>query len=331
MNESLTPEAILTDVSRGKINQNLAVDLLLSLIEKSNNLKLREDCIRALHKLSIPKEMLEDVYKTIESCLLSDESQFVRNSAAILISEQLLKYGEDALTWTIQHDSSPLIINTLIKIFLEKSKNVSIELTEALQNWLLNYSDKIGIVMEESLFFLEVECLFAQYIQNYEISIDSITYFQHISNVKNPNPFIFIKNRHVESLNFKFYNWLYLKRNQDIINSFIKIKDLDSFLSLYKQYDLVFKNPNTVPSSIGHLTCLKVLNLSGNEIRTIPNFIFSLSNLQELDLSNNRIETIPTLISKLKQLKLFNLKNNNLHNIPSKLEEYLNSLNTFQY
>jgi len=331
MSESLTPDAILTDFSRGKINETLAIDLLLSLIEKSNDLELREASIRALHKVGIPKEKLETVYKTIESCLLSDESPFIRNSAVDIISEHLLKYGEDALTWTIQHDPSPLIINTLIKIFLKKSKNVSIELTEALQNWLLNYSDKIGIVMEESLFFLEVECLFAKYIKNYEISIDSITYFQHISNVKNPNPFIVIKNRHVELLNFKFYNWLYLKKNQDIINSFIKIKDLDSFLSLYKQYDLMFKNPNILPSSIVHLTLLKVLNLSGNEIRTIPNFIFSLFNLQELDLSNNRIEAIPTLISKLKQLKIFNLKNNNLHYIPSKLEDYINSLNTFQY
>ncbi|MFW9929721.1 MAG: leucine-rich repeat domain-containing protein, partial [Candidatus Thorarchaeota archaeon] len=330
MSESLTPEAILTDASRGRITKLLAVDLLLSLIEKSNNSELRTTSIFTLQKLIIPKEKVEKVYETIESCLLSDENAFVRSSAAILISEQLLKYGIHALKWAIHHDSSPIVLNTLMAFFIEKPQ-ISLELTECLQIWLKNYAEKIGIVPEEARFFLEVESLFAQRIKNYEISDDSHFYFRGITNMKPQESFFNISKNHIKVLHYNFYNWLYLKRNQDIITSFSKIQDLASFLSLYKQYDINFKDPPTLPSSIGRLVHLKVLNLSGNEIKSIPSYIFSLSNLQELDLSKNTIEKIPNSILKLKKLKVLNLKNNDLQDIPSELEEYLASLDKFEY
>jgi Leucine-rich repeat (LRR) protein len=135
----------------------------------------------------------------------------------------------------------------------------------------------------------------------------------------------------VESLNFNFYYWLYLKKNQDIIDSFRKVKDLPSLLSLHKQYDVQFEDLITIPPSIGNLHHLKILKLSSNGIKIIPNFLYSLINLRELDLSKNTIEEIPHSILKLKQLKVLNLKKNNLQNIPSELDEYLASLDLFQY
>lgn len=331
MNDSLTPKAILTDVSSRKMNKSLAIDLLLSLIEKSNDLVLREACINALHKLGIPKENMEKVYKIIESVLLSDENQFVRNSATVLISDHLLKYGADALIWTIQHDSSPLVINTLIELFLNESQKISLELTQELHKWLSNYANCIGINLQESFFFLEVECLFAKYIKNYEISDKSFTYFQYISNVRSSEPFIIINDCHIERLHFNFYNWFYLKKNQDIIESFSKIKDLASYLTLQKNYDFKFRDSIDLPSTIACLNQLKELNLRANGIKIIPNYIFTLANLRELDLSKNKIEEIPSSIVKLKKLKVLNLKNNNLDIIPSDLHEYLASLNKFEY
>lgn len=330
MSDSLTPEAILTDASRGRITKLLAVDLLLSLIEKSNNSELRTTGIFTLQKLIIPKEKVEKVYETIESCLLSDENAFVRSSAAILISEQLLKYGINALKWAIQHDSSPIVLKPLIEFFFENPL-ISRELTDYLHIWLISYADKIGIVPEEARFFLEVESLFAQRIKNYEISDDSHFYFRYIANMKSQESFLNISKYRIEVLHFNFYNWLYLKKNQDIISSFSKIQDLASFLSLHKQYDINFKETSTLPTSIGRLAHLRVLNLSGNEIKSIPSYIFSLSNLQELDLSENKIEKIPYSILKLKKLKVLNLKNNDLQDIPSELEEYLASLDKFEH
>lgn len=330
MSQPLTPDAILSDVINGKINVSLAVDLLLSHIEKSDNEELRSDCILTLYKLDIPKEKIEKTYQTVESCLLTDENQFVRNSAVFLIANKLLEYGLKALSWSIQHDSSPLVINTLIKIFLERNPNISRHLTNLLKTWLFNYASNIGITPQESLFFLEIECLFANQIKNYFISEGSYSYFQFIMNIKS-NSFIYINNRHVKKLHFNFYYWLYLRKNQDIINSFTKVKDLGSILSLYKRYDLQFKELNTVPTRIGNLTYLEVLDLSSNGINAIPFSIFSLSKLRVLDLSNNNIRVIPKSIKKLNQLKVLKLNDNNLDTIPSNIEKYLNSLDTFQY
>jgi len=234
MKDSFTPKAILTDVAQGKINKPLAVDLLLSLIEKSNNPELRRACLISIQKLDIPKESLEKVYKTIESCLLSDENPFVRSSAAVLISKKFLKYGIDALRWSVQHDRSPLVLKALIDLFLENSNIIPSDLTENLQKWLLGYANKIGIIFQEAPFFLEIESLFAKNIKNYKISNDSFKYFKYIATMPSSNPFILIHNHHVKSLNFNYYYWLYLKKNQDIIGSFTKIKDLNTFLSLQK-------------------------------------------------------------------------------------------------
>jgi hypothetical protein len=330
MSKYLTPEAILTDVARGKMKKSLAVEFLFSLIEKSNNPELRRSCILTLQKLGIPKDFMESVYKTIESCLLSDEDPRVRDSAALLISEQLLKYGINALSWTIHHDPSPIVMKGLVEFFIE-NQQISQNLTEHSLVWLTNYAHKLGIAPEEARFFLEVECLFAERIDNYEISNDSYYYFQHISNLESREPFIIISKQHIEVLRFNFYNWFYLKKNQDIITSFSKIQDLASFLSLHKQYDINFKDPPSLPSSIRHLSHLKVLNLRGNKIKSIPNYLLSLSNLRELDLGDNSIEKIPNTLLQLKKLKVLSLENNNFQDIPSDLEEYFASLDKFEY
>ena len=135
----------------------------------------------------------------------------------------------------------------------------------------------------------------------------------------------------MESLNFTFYNWLYLKKNQDIIDSFRKIKDLSSFLTLHKHYDLKFKDIVVIPPSIGDLHHLKNLKLSSNSFKSIPSFLYSLINLRELDLSKNDIEYISDSILKLQNLKILNVKHNKLDSIPTELEDYLSLLDEFQY
>jgi hypothetical protein len=180
MKDSFTPKAILTDVAQGKISKPLAVDLLLSLIEKSNNPELRKTSVISLHKLDIPKESMEKVYKTIESCLLSDENPFVRSSAANFISKKLLKYGTDALQWSVQHESSPLVMKTLIDLYVKSMSTISFNLTEDLRKWLSSYASKLGISLQEAIFFLDIESLFAKNIENYKISDDSFKYFKSV-------------------------------------------------------------------------------------------------------------------------------------------------------
>ena len=67
------------------------------------------------------------------------------------------------------------------------------------------------------------------------------------------------------------------------------------------------------PMEITELTNLKVLNLTGNEIRKIPKEISKLEDLERLDLMKNKLEGLPIEITSLKNLKRINVAYNGLY------------------
>jgi hypothetical protein len=304
---------------------------LLSLIEKSNNPEMRRDCILFFQKLGVHPDKSEQIYKIFESCLLSDENHFVRASAAQLIAEKFLKYGSSALQWAIKHDTSPTLIKSLYDIASKEKTGTFFEIKTAISEWIQNYAKKLDIIPLEAPFFLDVECLFSNALKIYAISEDSFEYFRALRKIGVPKPWISIKEKHVEALTYNYYNWVYIKNNQDIITSFMRINDLDSFFLLHQKYDDIDRSPPLIPDSIGLLTKLKSLRLSSNSIIDIPKFIPSLSLLSELDLSKNHIEKLPDSIKQIKRLKILNLKNNYVREIPSDLKEFLSTLDTFRY
>lgn len=66
-----------------------------------------------------------------------------------------------------------------------------------------------------------------------------------------------------------------------------------------------------LPSQVGKLQNLKVLNLSNNNFTGVPAEIGSLKNLELLDLSNNSITGLPNELGNLKNLKYLDLTGNN--------------------
>jgi Leucine-rich repeat (LRR) protein len=65
-----------------------------------------------------------------------------------------------------------------------------------------------------------------------------------------------------------------------------------------------------LPSQIGKLKNLTVLNASNNQMTGVPAEIGQLSNLETLDLSNNQITGLPNELANLKKLKTLNLSGN---------------------
>ncbi len=59
---------------------------------------------------------------------------------------------------------------------------------------------------------------------------------------------------------------------------------------------------NIIPSSIGNLTNLTTLNLSGNKLKILPNEIGLLSNLNYLYLSDNELEDLPSSFGNLSKI-----------------------------
>ncbi len=66
----------------------------------------------------------------------------------------------------------------------------------------------------------------------------------------------------------------------------------------------------SLPSEVGRLQNLKVLNLSNNNFTGVPAEIGSLKNLELLDLSNNSITGLPNELGNLTNLKYLDLTGN---------------------
>ena len=70
------------------------------------------------------------------------------------------------------------------------------------------------------------------------------------------------------------------------------------------------KLTGALPSEIGKLTKLKVLNASNNLMTGVPAEVGHLPNLEVLDLSNNQLTGLPNELGQLTKLKVLNLSGN---------------------
>jgi Leucine-rich repeat (LRR) protein len=313
MKGSLTPDRIQKSLSTGDLTRENAAEQLISLIEGSNNTEIRIQSIKIFEKLKIQNENL---FKIMENCLISDENGLIRAEVAKYIIQNYLEEGITALIWSIQHDKSPLVL-ILFFDFIEKFESPQFEsIKEELFVWNKDFSKKIGIVPQESRFFLDLEVLFAKSKENYSIDPYSYEFFETIKSINERDPWLNIKDNHVQSLTFNYFNWKYVKFNSDILKSFLKLQDIEVYLNSLRKYSQNDVLLQSVPESIGTLSSLEKLNLRRNGLETLPNSFKNLTLLKELDLSYNRLEEIPEYIYTFNNLETVNIKHNNIQNIP---------------
>ncbi len=316
MKESLTPEKIQKEYSTGELGKENAVELLISLIEGSDNTEIRVGSIKALEKLNFHTEK---IFKTLENYMISDESAIVKASAANYIMHNFLEDGLRALRWVIQHEKSPLVL----KLFFDSIENFDSPqlklIKKALINWNEQFSSKIGVVPQESKFFLDLEVLFAKGKRNYEVNPSSYKHFEELSDIKNGEPWLVIKNKHVEILNFNYFKWKFIKNNADIINSLSKLQNLDVYLCSLRKYSHNDVLISTIPESIGSLIYLNKLILQRNGLKDLPISMKKLTFLKELDLSYNNFDKIPHVLTSLNALEKLNIKHNIVQSTPESL------------
>jgi len=327
MEKFLSPETIYSGLKNKEIDRAIAVDQLISLIEVSNNPKTRSESISILNKLNVSEPK---IFKVIENSLLSDESPTVRNAAVNLIGCHFLKEGIDTLTWVIQHDKSPLAIKAIIDLNLDLANTHLKSLNKELNEYLAKIALIVGIVSNEAKFILDLEALFAQSEENYVLELTSYQFYTKLIDSKLGEFWLTIKNKHIESLSFNYFNWRYVKRNPGLFNSISNLQDPVVYLNLLgKIYSLYNKNLK-IPESISLLTKLRKLNLSKNFIIKLPKSMFLLSNLIYLDLSYNMLDEIPEEITNLKSLNSLHIQNNHISKIPKIISEYLGKLSTYK-
>jgi len=327
MEKFLSPETIYSGLKNEEISRDIAFDQLISLIEGSNNPKIRSKSISFLHQLKIHDPKL---FKIIESSLLSDENSHVRRSAVNLIGHQFLKEGLDTLTWAAQHENSPLVLKAIFDLNLDltniRFKSLNKELTE----YLAKIGLAVGIKSNEAKFILDLEALFAQNEENYVLDLTSYQFYTKLKDSKLGEFWLTIKNKHIESLSFNYFNWRYVKRNPSLFNSILNLQDPVVYLNLLGKIHSAYNINLRIPESISLLTKLRKLSLSKNYIVKIPKSMFLLSNLEYLDLSYNMLDEIPAEITKLKSLTSLKIHNNQINKIPNVVSEYLDKLNTYE-
>ena len=313
MEAKLTPEKIRANLLNGELNKETAGDLLISLVEGSNNAKVRKESIETFEKIDLKTQK---IFKILENCALSDESPLVRSAAVRSILLYFPKEGENSMRWVVQRDKSPIVLKSIFDV-LDKCRNSRFELLKTdISNWIEKFVSEIGIVPEEARFILDLEALFANGRQKYEINLDIYDYCESIRNVKEGSPWLVIKNKRIEELNFNYFNWTFLKQVPDSYNSLSKLAYLDLFFAYLKGSNFIPDEPAEIPESIGSLKSLKNLNLSRNKLKNIPESVGSLASLECLDLSHNELESVSKSIGLVKSLQFLNLSHNNIPYFP---------------
>ncbi|MHA1985764.1 MAG: leucine-rich repeat domain-containing protein [Promethearchaeota archaeon] len=328
MKELLTPEKIKHNFLNNDLNKEKAAELLISLIEGSDNTKTRVICIKTLEMIGFRKKK---IFNTLENYLISDEDAPLRAAAAEYIILNFLDEGITPLNWVIQHDNSPLVLKVFDNFSNKFDKGKYDIISQKLLSRNKKFASDLGITPEESRFFLDVEALLAEDKRNYELNPKSYINFQNLTDFKGGEPWLIIKNKHVESLNFNYYKWKFVKDNLDLVNSLSKLIDLDFYIYSLRKYSYNYINISNIPESIGTLAYLEKLSLRRNSVEKIPESIKKLSRLKDLDLSYNNLEGVPKIIQTLNSLERLNIKHNKIRSIPDSLKPYLISLEKFDF
>lgn len=90
--------------------------------------------------------------------------------------------------------------------------------------------------------------------------------------------------------------------------------DLSSENSSTRQLKL-----SNLPEALKHLTQLRTLNLSNNQLTELPEWLGELKHLRSLNLFNNQLTTLPKTLSNLAQLEELNIAGNRLSDLPETL------------
>ena len=141
----------------------------------------------------------------------------------------------------------------------------------------------------------------------------------------------------VKLINLKVLNISCLKNLEDLPEEIGNLKSLEN-LNIDEGNGCQMNI--SLPSSIGQLSNLKVLNLRGAldnrysaidsvskeqfKIKKLPKSISNLQNLEELDLSRNGLHSVPSQVYSLKKLKILKLGYNEIYKISDSISNLTN-------
>ncbi|MHA2430628.1 MAG: leucine-rich repeat domain-containing protein [Promethearchaeota archaeon] len=304
----LDPNKIYEDLLDKKIDKSSAINKLVVIIENSNNVLTRFNSIQILAKIGenfentgISKEIL---FKLFENLMLSDSSEKIRNIAAKTLGDKFLEDSLNPMKWALQHEQSPLCLNTIFQTLLKITKNLG-ELNNRLSKFILIHEVKQIPDKEFKIGFENIiEKRGFNNITNHELYLILLNYFS-----------ITYMRKTIWRLNYTIENCKVIQLDFQF-KGLIKVPDAVQYLDSLKTLSLRYNQITTIPEWIKKLKYLETINLNVNTINQLPESIGSLSYLKKLYLWKNDLETLPDSICNLKALKILNLRINQLKELP---------------
>ena len=287
----LTPEKICEEFENNNLDKHTAFDLLISLIENSEDENVRVKSIESLEKIGI---FNSKTFTILENVLISDSNRRIRNAAAKIIEKEFS--NEKALVplkWAIKHESNYECLITIIKI-LEK----------------INNKEAKAILIEQLKKIRKTKYL------NKDKSIQNKRFKKTLK--------VLFKERKYEDLTHKelgeiLINYLTIRH---LIEQFPNVYyEIDPQIALIKELDLSNYMEYEVRGTPWG---------SKNNIKTLSDItgLFNLNNLKKIDLSDNQINSIKELnqLVNLRHVVLTNNKISDLENV-----NYLRNLPNLEY
>jgi hypothetical protein len=296
----LNPEKIWKEFENNKLDKFTAFELIIALIENSNNEDIRIKAIKYLMKIPSINGKIFDI---LENLLVSDESEKIRYLAVKYIGENFLHKGLSLLIWAINHEkdynSLIEIIKLLGKVDTNETKLVLFnEIRKIIKTKYLNKKRKI----ENRKFKNILKKLLK------EKDVEEFTHSELVQ--------ILINYLTISNLFNHYYNVYYEIKSQ---NGLIEKLDLSDYIEYeVKGTPWEWKNNITDLSEIPGLTNLnnlKYIDLSNNQINNIE-ILIHFQELTHLILTNNKLSAELNLnyLKNLPNLIYLDLRGNDIIN-----------------
>jgi Leucine-rich repeat (LRR) protein len=261
MRTTLEPDTIYRKILQNHIKMEEGIEKLILIIEKSDNNITRLESLNILNKLNIQDHIL---FKTLENCLISDESEEIRIISAKNILRNYLDSGTKCLEWAILEDKSPKLLSILGKT-LRSSKIYQYRiLYQTYLQRLEKISEEIDVNTAEVPFLLDIEFNLSSYNaliwnKSDRLIFDEIIMFQ-------------LQRQHISELNVSL---------RDTLPSSINL------LKNLKNLNLSCNNLTELPDTLTELTNLESIDLSWNDFAEFPAVLNKLKSIKEIKFHHN--------------------------------------------
>ncbi len=277
----MTPNQIFDDFKSGRIAKEATKKCLLEFIENSEVEQVRVDAISRLISLEIDAK---ELFKLLESLLISDNSSLVREKSLELIGEEFSEKSLNLYKQVIDQDISARVFSALYKRLEHLEGSLVKELREKI---IEKYSKSYLIVLEEVPFLIDLDEIAFRIWEGYDYKLEDRSDFHFL-----------------ELYNDSWFSGLIAHETVD----FWPRCDGECTRFLVKFGHIVAVDASRlklkkIPRSIKLLRYLKGLILKDNELEDLSEDLASCRYLERLYLGGNKLKKLPQFLENFKHLR----------------------------